>query len=206
MPTTTRSSEPAPCRRDVAGGRPGALAAGALLLGLGACATRQPAELFRLPPTSPEHRAAQTRWFETRDANELMSASAAVLQDLGFHLEEVTRELGFLRASKERSGRETGQELGRAFLMLLSFGYSKVPVDLQQKIAASLVVRPLDQECKRQEVRIMFYRVVWAGDGYFSREYVPPGEQRIEMIRDAAIYQQFFAKLSKAVFLEAYTL
>jgi hypothetical protein len=47
----------------------------------------------------------------------------------------------------------------------------------------------------------MFYRVVWKGEGS-----IPPGEQRSEMIRDPVLYQQFFAKLSKSVFLEAFTL
>jgi hypothetical protein len=52
----------------------------------------------------------------------------------------------------------------------------------------------------------MFYRVVWEGDGQSGDSYLPPGGQRSEMIRDPVIYQQFFAKLSKAVFLEAFTL
>jgi hypothetical protein len=33
---------------------------------------------------------------------------------------------------------------------------------------------------------------------------VPPGQQYVQMIRDAVLYQQFFARLSKAVFLEAH--
>jgi hypothetical protein len=52
----------------------------------------------------------------------------------------------------------------------------------------------------------VFYRVIWKGDGHADRQYVPPGEQHMEMLRDAALYQQFFAKLSKAVFLEPFTL
>ena len=90
-------------------------------------------------------------------------------------------------------------------------GGDEVPVDLQQKIAASLVVRPAFADESQYELRIVFYRVVWKGDGSRSRsggqsEYIPPGLQRMEMIRDAVIYQQFFAKLSKAVFLEAHML
>jgi hypothetical protein len=52
----------------------------------------------------------------------------------------------------------------------------------------------------------MFYRVVWKGAGQADRNYLPPGQQKMEKIRDPVIYQQFFAKLSKAVFLEAFTL
>jgi hypothetical protein len=208
LPTTTRSSEPRrapPGRRRYA-----ALACLAALGALCACAPRtQPAELFELSPESPKHRAAQTRLFETPDEIELLSASAAVLQDLGFQVEESVRELGFLRATKERSAREYRQDILRTFVLLLSMFRYIMPVDLHQKIAAAMITRPLDAQASRYEVRIMFYRVVWKGDGAISSgqgqsEYIPPGEQKMQMIRDPLIYQQFFAKLSKAVFLEAH--
>ena len=174
----------------------------ALLTG---CITRtQPADLFQITAETPRHRAMQTRFFETPNEKELLSASAAVLQDLGFQVEESVRQVGFLRATKERSAREYGQYILQALFMVLSFG--KQPVDLHQKIAAGLITRPLNQEATRQEVHIMFYRVVWKGDGQTDRQYIPPGQQYMEMIRDPEIYQQFFAKLSKAVFLEAHTI
>ena len=177
--------------------------AGLVLCG---CASPQPQEFFVLSPESPQHRAAQIRFFATRDATELLSASAAVLQDLGFHIEESARELGFLRAAKERSAREYGQEIARVGLLILSFGNAWLPVDVHQKIGATLVARPANAEGTRHEVRIMFYRVVWQGDGFAERHYLPPGNQSMEMVRDPLIYQQFFAKLAKAVFLEAFTL
>lgn len=177
-----------------------------MVLALAGCEATPPAAFFELSPETPANKAAQTRYFETRDADELLSASAAVLQDLGFHMEESVREMGFLRAAKERSARETGQELTRTLLFILSFGKAMIPVDLQQKIAATLVARPIDAGATRHEVRIMFYRVVWKGEGVFDRQNVQPGQQSMEMIRDPVIYQQFFAKLSKAVFLEPFTL
>jgi len=174
---------------------------------LTACvAHTEPAELFQLTAESPTHRAMQTRFFETRDEKELLSASAAVLQDLGFQVEESVHEVGFLRATKERSAREYGQYIQRALFLILSLGKLLAPVDLHQKIAAGLITRPLNQGATRQEVRIVFYRVIWKGDGQTDQQYIPPGQQSMEMIRDPEIYQQFFAKLSKAVFLEAHTL
>src|SRR6478609_10294515 len=59
----------------------------------------EPAELFTLTPDTPKHRAMQTRTFETHNEGELLSASAAVLQDLGFQIEESQRDVGFLRAT-----------------------------------------------------------------------------------------------------------
>jgi hypothetical protein len=176
------------------------------LLGTGCATSTPPTQCFQLTSEAPANKAAQTRFFETRDANELLSASAAVLQDLGFHVEESVRELGYLRAAKERSAMESGQKLGRVLTMIFSFGEAIIPIDLQQKIAATLVACPTHPDATRHEVRIMFYRVVWKGDGMLGREYQPPGAQSMEMIRDPFIYQQFFAKLSKAVFLEAHTL
>ena len=174
---------------------------------LAGCVTpTQPAEFFQLTAESPRNKAMQTRFFETKDEAELLSASAAVLQDLGFQVEESVQDVGFLRATKERSAREYGQDIGRLFSFVLSLGHVIMPVDLHQKIAATLVARPINPEGTRQEVRIMFYRVVWKGDGQADRQYIPPGQQKMEMLRDSVMYQQFFAKLSKAVFLEAFTL
>lgn len=205
MPITLPSSDP-PVRRTRAIVRTGAPVAAILVLtALSGCvAPTEPAELFALTPDIPKNRTMQTRMFETPNERELLSASAAVLQDLGFQVEESQRPVGFLRATKERSAREYGQYVRQVLVLILSLGKLMQPVDLHQKIAASLISRPLNAEATRQEVRIMFYRVVWKGDGQVDNQYIPPGEQYMEMIRDPEIYQQFFAKLSKAVFLEAH--
>ncbi|MGQ0667727.1 MAG: hypothetical protein ACT4O4_11910 [Nitrospiraceae bacterium] len=181
---------------------------------LSGCVTHtQPEAFFHLTAESPAHKAMQTCFFETKNEAELLSASAAVLQDLGFQVEESVQDVGFLRATKERSAREYGQDISRFLIWIFStpliLGRQlpiMIPVDLHQKIAATLVARPLNPEATRQEVRIMFYRVVWKGEGMAGQRAIPPGQQRMEMIRDPVLYQQFFAKLSKAVFLEAFTL
>ena len=205
MLTTPRSSS-----KSCSPGLRRALLAGACLFlssQLAACVSHtQPVELFQLTPESPRNKAMQTRFFETTDEAELLSASAAVLQDLGFQVEESVQDVGFLRATKERSAREYGQDIGRFFAFVLSLGKFVMPVDLHQKIAATLIARPINPEATRQEVRIMFYRIVWKGDGQADRQYIPPGQQKMEMLRDPVMYQQFFAKLSKAVFLEPFTL
>ncbi len=193
------------------GRRSGALAPCLAALGLLAACVPQPRPeaLFELTRESHVHKAAQTRYFETADDIELLSASAAVLQDIGFQVTESVHQLGYLRATKERSARERRQSIVRLFIVLFSMGGYLMPIDLHQKIEASMVARPVNEDATRHEVRIQFYRIVWKGDGAISSgqgqsEYIPPGEQMMEMIRDPLIYQQFFAKLSKAVFLEAH--
>jgi hypothetical protein len=111
-----------------------------------------------------------------------------------------------VRAVKERSAREHGQDISHFFVALFTIFYVGIPVDLQQKISAVLVTRPVDYAGMRSEVRVTFYRVVWKGQGHIYDRTIPPGEQRMEMIYEPGIYQQFFSKLSKAVFLEAFTL
>jgi len=196
--------------------RRGLMAASSLVLAsmlVGCVVHTKPEELFQLTAESPGNKAMQTRFFETKDEAELLSASAAVLQDLGFQVEESVRDIGFLRATKERSAREYGQDISRFFVFVLTTGLIFVqqppifiPVDLHQKIAAALVTRPINPEATRQEVRVVFYRVIWKGEGASGRQGIPPGEQRMEMLRDPVMYQTFFAKLSKAVFLEPFAL
>ena len=162
---------------------------------------------FQLTPESAQHRALQTRMFETSDEKELLSASAAVLQDLGFQVEESSTEVGMLRAAKERGAREYGQEIMQGFIFILAAIGGKaviVPVDVHQQISATLVTRRSETDASRFSVRILFHRSVWKGQGNTGDQPIPPGQLSLEMIRDAKIYQQFFAKLSKGVFLEAH--
>jgi hypothetical protein len=214
LPTTTRSSRPVLRKSN------GAVAVllctsllfTNLLLGC-ATPTGNPEDFFVLTPESPRYRALQTRIFETTDERELLSASAAVLQDLGFQVEESEVEMGILRAAKERSAREFWQEFRRVLIALLSSGGRSQgganttvipPVDLHQQIGATLATRPLEGEGSRFTVRVLFHRKVWKGDGRSGDQYIPPGRNWMEMIYDGEIYQQFFAKLSKGLFLEAH--
>jgi len=162
---------------------------------------------FVLTPESAQHRALQTRMFETPDEKELLSASAAVLQDLGFQIEESRPQVGMLRAAKERGAREYGQEIMQSLIFILcAIGGKAVitPVDVHQQISATLVTRRSETDASRFSVRILFHRSIWKGDGNTGDQHIPPGQQSLEVINDAKIYQQFFSKLSKSVFLEAH--
>jgi len=178
--------------------------AGLLLSGCMQMAT--PESFFELSPDSTKIKAMQTRLFETTNEKELLSVSAAVLQDLGFQIEESDTGVGVIRAAKERSARQVGSEILQGVVFLVGLLGRKaiiMPVDLHQQIGATLVTRRAEHDTSRYMVRILFYRKVWKGDGNNGDQYIPPGEQRMEMIDDKEIYQQFFAKLSKGLFLEA---
>ena len=167
----------------------------------------KPIDFFTLTPESAKQKALQTRIFETSNEKELLSASAAVLQDLGFQIEESSIGVGMLRAAKERSAREWGQEFMQGFIFILGlFGQTSIiiPVDLHQQVSATLITRPVENDPSRFTVRVLFHRSVWKGDGQSDRTYIPPGGTYLEVITDGKIYQQFFAKLSKSVFLEAH--
>jgi hypothetical protein len=162
---------------------------------------------FEVTPQTAQHRSLQTRMFDTSNEKELLSASAAVLQDLGFQVEESVKEVGMLRAAKERGALEYGQEIMQSFVFLLGLlGQTTilVPVDVHQQINATLVTRRSETDASRFSVRVLFHRSIWKGDGQSDRQYTPPGIQSLEMITDGKIYQQFFAKLSKSLFLEAH--
>jgi hypothetical protein len=115
----------------------------------------------------------------------LLTASAAVLQDSGYTIEESEVPLGVIVASRDRDVTEVGGLIGWACLA--------VPYAQRQKVFASLVTKPLVDN--RIAVRITFQHMVW------NNQNIP---MKNEQINDAEIYQQFFAKLSKSVFLIAH--
>lgn len=122
--------------------------------------------------------------------------AAGVLQDLGFNIDESETRLGIIVASKDRSAVSGGQVAGAVILALLG---APTAIDKTQKTRVSLVARPASMASDTNAssghlVRVTFQRIVWNTQNQVSR---------IESIEDALIYQEFFEKLSKSVFLEA---
>ena len=161
------------------------------------CAQTIPKKALQLSKENLKNRQLQTRRFDT-DEKTLLSASAAVLQDLGFTINESETNLGVIACSKERDATSAGQIAGAVIVALLTGVVS--PVDKQQLIRASLVTRPVhidetDKSKCQTAVRITFQRIVINTQGQITRR---------EGINEAKIYQEFFDKLSQSVFLEAH--
>ncbi len=160
-------------------------------LALAACAQTIPQEALQLAPESLERRQVQTRVFETADEAELLSASAALLQDLGFNLDESEVELGVIVGSKNRDATEADQ-VAASIVMAALLGVA-MPWDDEQKIRAAVITRKLEDR-NGYAVRLTMQRIVWDTQGRVSQT---------EPLDDPEMYQEFFSKLSKAVFLEA---
>jgi len=172
------------------------LACAALLLaGAAACQTGIPKDALRFDAVTMERRQMQTRRYETTDEKQLLAASAALLQDLGFNLDESETELGVIVASKDRDAKDTGQVMGAIFLAAL--GNTEPVWDEKQKLRACIVTRPIGEAGDNVAVRVTFQRIVWNNKQAISK---------LEGLYDPEQYQEFFEKLSKSVFLEAHSL
>ncbi len=159
--------------------------------GLTACQQTVPPEALQLSPTAMADRQMQARRFGTKDEEKLQRASAQVLQDLGFQIDESETKLGVIVASKSRDATEAGQIAGAIVLALL-VGV-RMPTDTHQKIRASLVTKSVDNGADTM-VRITFQRVVFNTSNQVSKN---------EGLNDPKIYQEFFDKLGQSVFLTA---
>lgn len=157
-----------------------------------ACQPGIPPEALALSPQNLAQRQLETRRFDTIDEASLLSASAGVLQDLGFTIEESETPLGLILATKDRDATEAGQIVAAVLLAVLTGAV--VPTDKTQKIRASLVTAPYEDGTSTR-VRVTFQRLVWNTQNQLTR---------IEGLRDPLLYQEFFNMLSESVFLEAH--
>ena len=137
----------------------------------------------------------QTRRIDGIGEKNLLNASVGVLQDLGFEIDEAETKLGLMVASKDRSAFTPTQLAGAIALALIGVSTS---IDKTQKIRVSLVTHPaLGQDGNpmpdSQVIRITIQRIVWNTANQVTR---------IEPIEEPEIYQQFYEKLSKSIFLE----
>jgi len=160
-----------------------------LAMALSACATSVPKSALQLSPETLEERSLQTRVFEA-DEKTVLLASAALLQDLGFTLEEGEVSLGVLVATRDRDVTNAGQMI----IYILLSALSGVPLspDDHQKVMSSVVTKPVGEA--RTAVRVTFQHMVWNK----ANQLVANGR-----IHEPEIYQEFFSKLSKSLFLQA---
>ena len=146
-------------------------------------------------PDSLERRQLQSRRLDGISETNLLAASAGVLQDLGFNIDESETRLGVIVASKDRSAWNAAQITAAVALALFGAYY---PVDKTQKIRVSLVTRPAlaadgTPRPDSQILRITIQRLVWNMENQLTR---------IDSIEEPAVYQEFFDRLSKSIFLE----
>ncbi len=161
------------------------------------CAPRIPKEALELSPESLKNRQLQTRRFDT-DEKTLLSASAAVLQDIGFTIDESETELGTIVCSKRSDATSAGQIV--AAILVAALTGAVMPIDKEQFVRASLVTNPThvedtDKTKSRTAVRVTFQRIVTNTQGQVTRR---------ECVNDPEVYREFFEKLSKSLFLEAH--
>jgi len=156
------------------------------------CAGTIPPEALQWNKETLKQRQLQTRKFDTQKEGDVLSACAALLQDLGFTLEESETKLGMLLGSKDRSATDAGEVV--AWIIVAALGGGNMPIDDKQKMRASVITR-LKEDGTSMLVRVTFQRVVWNTAGQVSKS---------ESMNDPEIYQEFFSKLSKSIFLEAH--
>jgi hypothetical protein len=177
-------------------GSTSALVVAAAALVLGGCASI-PKDALVLSPDSLDRRQLQTRRIDGIAEKDLLNAAAGVLQDLGFNIDESETKLGVIVASKDRSAVTATQVMGAVALALIG---GNMPIDKTQKIRVSLVSRnavdshgsPLPTS---HVLRITIQRLVWNTANQVSR---------IESIEEPLIYDEFFERVSKSVFLEVH--
>jgi hypothetical protein len=153
-----------------------------------------PNDALKLSPSSLEDRQMQSRVYEDVSEVEILSACVGIIQDLGAKITETETDLGLIVGEKMRDATEPAQVIGAIVLALLGGG-SSATYDKQQKIKFSLVTTPVSSEIDSQRwlVRLTIQRIVWNTQNQVSR---------IEAVRDPEIFQGFFEKLDKSLFLE----
>lgn len=149
-----------------------------------------PLDAFKLSAENLKDRQIQSREYRDIKEENILAASAAVFQDMGYTISESETRLGVITAKKDADATDGAQVVLAVFAAL--FGGGNAPIDDKQQFTTTLVVLPRGNS-NVFTVRMTMQRVVWNTQGNVSK---------LETIKSKDVYKNFFDKLSKAVFLE----
>lgn len=169
-----------------------------LCLGIIGCAASIPKGFLKPSEGYLESRQLQMRQYDTTNQEQIITAVAGVLQDLGFTLDESESQLGLVSASKKADATNKGQMFFAGLVDVLNAlggtpSNASATCDASQVVKASVIVK-LSLDGSKTVARVTFQRVVWNVSGQINK---------VESIKEPEIYQKFYDSLSKAIFLEA---
>ena len=161
-----------------------------IVLGLAGCITTD--DYYVLPENYQAARQVETRRFEAKNEEQILTAAAGVIQDLGYTIDESETDLGIITAIKDREAGSAAQK-AMAIMIAASAGKNTQPVyDVRQRVYLSLVSTK-SKTNPGYNVRVKFGRVVWDNTG----------DSRVQSLESENMYSEFFDKLSQSLFLVA---
>lgn len=140
------------------------------------------------PQTQLEKREFQTRSYQGTNKTVIMKAMLNVLQDEGFIVNNANPLLGFISGTKDFSTNDKTIDISK------EFGVSKAKLTLKGvRVATVEATANVTEFGKEMKVRVNFKRKLLNQYG---------NAQQIEEITDANYYQDFYAKVDKAIFIQ----
>lgn len=145
-------------------------------------------EVAKAPKTQLEKRQCQTRTYEGTDKALIMKAMLNVLQDEGYIVNNANPLLGFISGVKEFDVTDKSIDIQK------EFGISKNSLNMKGiRVATIEATANVTEYGKEMKVRINFKRKLLNAYG---------NAQIINEIDDEKYYQDFFAKIDKAIFIQ----
>lgn len=159
-----------------------------------------PRDAFRMQESALAIREMQTREYTDVTDAIVLTASAGLLQDMGYAIDEIEEPLGVLSASKRAEASSRMDYVGNVFVQgfkcVFTFdckGPDAKEIGAYQDIYMTVVTRPKLNNERDVVVRVTIQRVIWDKKGKVSHR---------GPVTDDDVYLTFFDKMSKAVFLE----
>ncbi len=168
---------------------------------LSACATTSgiPEDALRLPESTLDVRAIQTRTFAAPSEIAILAAAIALLQDMEYNIDRIEKSLGVITASKVTDADSASQKTGLFILDMLCVISMSGGCDAmskasdEQHLTVTMVVLPSLARSGEYATRITIQGVL-----YDKAERILV----LERIDDAEIYQEIFDNLRKAIYIQ----